>query len=272
MASPTRNDSPAHPRRRAVVTGASSGFGAATARRLADAGFDVILAARRLERLEDLAEEINDRHREGDGGDRARAIRLDVTDRASVDALAETPGLERLDLLVNNAGAALGLDRMDLDGDVVERRWRQMYELNVMGVLLTTRALLPALRASGDAQIVNVGSTAGRETYPGGGGYTASKHALVALTRTLRLELLGEPIRITEVAPGLAETEFSMVRFGGDRERADAVYDGLDPLTADDVADAIVWAATRPSHVNIDEIVMRPRAQATSTAVHREES
>lgn len=268
MAPETRNDS--HPRRarRAVVTGASSGFGAATARKLADAGFDVVLAARRLERLEALAAEIGEKH----GDDRARAVRLDVTDRDSVESLAATSGLDRLDVLVNNAGAALGLDRMDLDGDVVERRWRQMYELNVIGVLLTTRALLPALRASGDGQIVNVGSTAGRETYPGGGGYTASKHALVALTRTLRIELLGEPIRITEVAPGLAETEFSMVRFGGDRERADAVYDGLEPLTADDVADAIVWAATRPSHVNIDEIVLRPRAQATSTAVHREPS
>jgi NADP-dependent 3-hydroxy acid dehydrogenase YdfG len=268
MAPETRNDPSSRPARRAVVTGASSGFGAATARKLADEGFDVVLAARRLERLEALAGEINDTA----GREVARAVHLDVTDRDSVEALAATPGLERLDLLVNNAGAALGLDRMDLTGDVVERRWRQMYELNVLGVLLTTRALLPALRASGDAQIVNVGSTAGRETYPGGGGYTASKHALVALTRTLRIELLGEPIRITEVAPGLAETEFSMVRFGGDRERADAVYDGLDPLTADDVADAIVWAATRPSHVNIDEIVMKPRAQATSTAVHRQES
>jgi len=146
-----------------------------------------------------------------------------------------------------------------------------MWETNVLGVMRVTRALLPALRASGDSHVINLGSTAGFETYVGGAGYTGSKHALKALTRTLRQELLGEPIRVTEVAPGMVETEFSLVRFAGDAERAKAVYRGMQPLTAEDVADCIAWVATRPSHVNIDEIVVRPRDQATSTMVHRRE-
>jgi len=248
----------------AVVTGASSGIGAATARALAKAGFAVTLGARRLDRLAAVAAEI--------GG---TALALDVTDPASVlRFVAEATGgggrSGGLNLLVNNAGGALGLDRLESSED---SSWETMFATNVLGVVRVTRALLPALVASGAGHIVNVGSTAGRETYPGGSGYTAAKHGLKALTATLRLELLGRPVRVTEVAPGLVgETEFSLVRFGGDAERARAVYRGLTPLTPEDVADCIVWAATRPAHVNIDEIVLRPLDQATSTAVHRRES
>jgi len=191
-----------------------------------------------------------------------------LTTRASSDAsVAEfARGLERVDLLVNNAGNAFGLEPI-AEADL--ESWRAMYDLNVLGVLRVTRALLPKLLASDDALVVNLGSTAGIETYPGGGGYTASKHALRALTRTLRLELLGRPVRVTEISPGLAATEFSLVRFGGDAERAGKVYEGMTPLVAADIAETIVWVASRPSHVNIDEIVVRPRDQASSTLVHR---
>ena len=242
------------PERTAVVTGASSGIGAATALALAQAGFRVYLGARRQDRLQEVAEPVG-----------ATPLPLDVTDLESIEAFAaHLPS--QVHLLVNNAGGALGVDRVETASD---EDWQRMWETNVLGVMRVTRALLPALRASGDGHIVNLGSIAGFETYVGGAGYTGSKHALRALTRTLRLELLGEPIRVTEVAPGLVETEFSLVRFKGDAERAKSVYRGLDPLTPEDVADCIVWAATRPSHVNIDEIVVRPRDQATATQVHR---
>jgi NADP-dependent 3-hydroxy acid dehydrogenase YdfG len=240
----------------AVVTGASAGIGAATAQALAGAGFHVFLGARRLDRLAEVASPL---------GGRATALPLDVTDPEGVAAFAA--GLpERLHLLVNNAGGAHGLDRIE---SAKEEDWEWMWETNVMGTLRLTRALLPRLKASGDGHVINIGSIAGFETYAGGAGYTAAKHAVRAFTHTLRLELLGEPIRVTEIAPGLAETEFSRVRFAGDEERAKSVYRGLDPLTAGDVADCVVWAATRPSHVNIDEIVVRPRDQATATMVHR---
>jgi NADP-dependent 3-hydroxy acid dehydrogenase YdfG len=246
-------------RKTAVVTGASSGIGAATARALAQAGYAVTVGARRLDRLEALASEI--------GG---RALPLDVTDPASVErfvAAVQEAAAEGLNLLVNNAGGALGLDRLE---DARDDSWETMFATNVLGVVRMTRALLPALVASGAGHVVNLGSTAGRETYPGGAGYTAAKHGLKALTQTLRVELLGRPVRVTEVAPGLVgETEFSLVRFGGDAERARAVYQGLTPLTPEDVADCVVWAATRPAHVNIDEIVLRPLAQANSTTVYR---
>lgn len=237
----------------AVVTGASSGIGAATSRALARAGFAVVTGARRLPRIEALAAEI--------GG---RAVQLDVTDPASVEAFVTA--VPEVHLLVNNAGGALGLDRLE---DASEEHWRTMWDTNVMGLVRMTRALVPSLVASGDGHVVNVGSIAGFETYRGGGGYTAAKHAVRAITQTLRLELLGRPVRVTEVAPGLVETEFSLVRFQGDAERARAVYAGMTPLSADDVADCIVWAATRPPHVNIDEIVVRPRDQATATEVAR---
>ncbi len=237
----------------AVVTGASAGIGAATARGLAAAGYRVIAAARRLERLEALAAEI--------GGE---PCRLDVTDPASVAEL--TAGLDRLDLLVNNAGGALGLDPVEQSDD---ERWRVMWETNVLGLMRMTRALLPALRAAGNGHVINVGSVSGFEIYTGGAGYTSVKHAARAVTQTLRLELLGEPIRITEINPGLVATEFALVRFGGDEERAAATYRGMTPLTGDDVAECIVWAAGRPPHVNIDEIVVRPRDQASVAHIHR---
>jgi NADP-dependent 3-hydroxy acid dehydrogenase YdfG len=242
--------------RQAVVTGASSGIGAATARALAREGYAVVCAARRGDRIEALAAEI--------GG---RAVTCDVTDPASVRALAESVD-GPLHVLVNNAGGAIGSDPVE---SADPQHWRAMYDVNVIGVLQVTQALLPALRASGDGLIVNVGSTAGRIAYEGGGGYTAAKHGTQVITETLRLELCGEPIRVTEIAPGMVRTdEFSLIRFGGDQEKADAVYAGVpDPLVAEDVADAIAWVATRPSHVNVDELVIRPRAQAAQHKVHR---
>jgi NADP-dependent 3-hydroxy acid dehydrogenase YdfG len=242
--------------RTAVVTGASSGIGAATARTLAAAGFRVFCAARRADRIGALADEID-----------GVAVPCDVTSRESVAGLAEAVG-GRLDVLVNNAGGAFGSDPVE---SADPGQWRDMYDVNVLGTLHVTQALLPALRASGDGVIVNVGSTAGRIAYEGGGGYTAAKHGVQVMTETLRLELVGEPIRISEVAPGMVRTdEFALVRFEGDREQADAVYAGVpDPLVAEDVADAIGWIATRPAHVNIDELVIRPRAQAAQHKVHR---
>lgn len=237
----------------AVITGASAGIGAATARRLAKEGFDLVLGARRMDRLEEVANEC--------GG---TALRLDVAEPDSVRAFCDA--VERVDVLVNNAGMAEGLTPLS---ELSDEAAAKMWSVNVMGVIRMTRALLPKIEASGAGHVVNVGSTAGFETYRGGGGYTASKHALRALTQTLRLELLGKPVRVTEVAPGLVETEFSLVRFGGDEEKAKQPYAGIEPLTADDIADCIVWAVTRPPHVDIDEIVVRPVAQARSTEVAR---
>lgn len=237
----------------AVVTGASAGIGAATARALAAEGFSVVVGARRLDRLEALAAEI--------GG---RALALDVTQPESVEAFAaEVP---ELTLLVNNAGGAQGVETI---AQADEAKWLWMYETNVLGLMRMTRRFLPALETSGDGLVINVGSIAGFETYAGGAGYTAVKHAVRAITRTLRLELLGRPVRVTEIAPGLVESEFSLVRFAGDAERAAAVYRGLTPLSPADVAEAIRWVATRPPHVNIDELVIRPRDQATAHHLHR---
>lgn len=242
--------------RTAVVTGASSGIGEATARELARLGFRVVCAARRVDRLEALAAEI--------GG---VAVACDVTDPASVAGLAEAAG-DVVHVLVNNAGGAFGVDRVETADPA---QWRQMYDVNVIGILHVTQALLPALRSSGDGLIVNVGSTAGRAAYETGAGYVAAKHGTRVVTETLRLELNGEPIRISEIAPGMVHTEeFSLVRLGGDQARADAVYAGVpDPLVAGDVADAIGWIATRPAHVNIDELVIKPRAQAAVHKLHR---
>ena len=240
----------------ALVTGASSGIGAATARALAAAGHEVICAARRTDRIVDLAAEID-----------GRAVTCDVTDADSVDALAAEVG-DRLAVLVNNAGGAYGLDPV-ATGDIED--WRTMYEVNVIGTLRVTQALLPSLVA-GEGIIVNVGSTAGRTSYEGGAGYTAAKHALATMTETMRLELVDQPVRITEIAPGMVHTEgFSLTRFKGDSERADKVYAGVaEPLVADDIADAITWMATRPPHVNVDLLVIKPRAQAAAHKVHRE--
>ncbi|MFF0297950.1 SDR family NAD(P)-dependent oxidoreductase [Kitasatospora sp. NPDC004614] len=239
----------------AVVTGASSGIGAATARRLAADGFQVVLTARRTERIEVLAKEL--------GG---RAFTLDVTDRAAVDAFAAEVG--RVDVLVNNAGGALGADSVEA-GDPED--WRTMFEVNVLGVLHLTQALLPALRATGDGTVLIMSSTAALAAYEGGGGYVAAKHAVHSVAQTLRLELVGEPIRVIEIAPGMVKSEgFALTRFRGDQAKADAVYAGVDaPLTSEDIADTVSWAVTRPAHVNIDLLVVRPRAQAANHKVHR---
>ncbi len=239
-------------RRVAVVTGASSGIGAATAARLAAEGFDVIAGARRIDRLRDVVAPF--------GG---RAVALDVRDRASVEAFAAQ--VERCDVLVNNAGGAYGLEPV---AGADDEHWRTMWETNVLGLMFVTRALLPLLEGSGGGHIVNIGSIAAFEAYAGGAGYTSVKHGVRAITRTLRLELLGKRIRVTEIDPGLVETEFSVVRLGSE-ERAAKVYEGMTPLTGGDIADCVAWAVTRPWHVNIDEMVVRPVAQATARDVAR---
>lgn len=247
--------------RTAVITGASSGIGAATARRLAAAGFRVVLAARRKERVDALAAELTE------AGHEAEAYVLDVTDRAAVESFAA--GLDRCDVLVNNAGGAVGAETV---AAAAPADWRAMYEVNVVGVVQVTQALLPALIASGDGTIVVMSSTAGHVAYEGGGGYVAAKHGAHAIAATLRLELCGEPVRVIEIAPGMVKTdEFAVNRYRGDEAQAAAVYEGVaEPLTADDVADTVEWAVTRPSHVNIDMMVIRPRAQAAQHKVHRE--
>ena len=239
----------------ALVTGASSGIGEATARRLAAEGYEVVVAARRRDRLERLASEI-------EGG----AVTLDVTSESSVAELAEA--VPACHVLVNNAGGALGLDQIaGADPD----DWRWMYEVNVLGTLRVTRVLLPALVASGQGHVVVMSSTAGHIVYEGGGGYAAAKHGATAFAETLRLELCGQPVRVTEIAPGMVKTEgFGMVRFRGDREKAEAVYRGVaEPLAAADIADCVAWSVTRPPHVNIDTIIVRPLAQAAQHKVHR---
>ncbi|HUQ00094.1 MAG TPA: SDR family NAD(P)-dependent oxidoreductase [Aeromicrobium sp.] len=238
----------------AVVTGAGSGIGAATARALAEEGFHVVCAARRTERIQAVADEI--------GG---TAVTCDVTSSEDVARLAEAVG-PRLDVLVNNAGGAYGLDPVT-ESDPAQ--WRAMYDVNVIGAMQVTKALVPALVASGAGTIVNVGSTAGRVAYEGGGGYTAAKHALAVVTETLRLELNGQPVRVTEIAPGMVKTEeFSLVRLG-DEASAEAVYAGIDALVAEDIAEAIRWVVTRPPHVDIDLMVIKPLAQAAMHKVHR---
>ena len=239
-----------------VVTGGSSGIGAATARALARDGWHAVIGARRVERCRELAEEID-----------GTALPLDVTDGASVAAFAESVrALGPLRGLVNNAGGAKGTETV-LDAD--EEHWRWMWESNVLGTVRVLRALLPALIDSGDGHVVTITSIAALEVYDGGSGYTSAKHAEGALHRTLRGELLGQPVRLTEIAPGLVETEFSLVRFGGDEEKASKPYQGLTPLTADDVAETITFAMGRPSHVNIDQLVIKPRDQATGMRAHR---
>ena len=247
--------------RTAVVTGASSGIGAATAERLAREGYHVVLVARRLDRLEEVAARIAD-----DGGS-AQISHLDVTDRNQVDALAGS--LSRCDVLVANAGGAVGADQIaDADAD----DWLTMYNSNVLGTFHTVQALLPDLIASGDGTVVIMGSTAGLTAYEGGGGYVAAKHGTHAIAATLRLELCGQPVRVIEIAPGMVKTdEFALTRYGGDAAKAAAVYAGVaEPLTAQDVADAVTWVVTRPSHVNVDLMVLRPRAQAAQHKVFRQ--
>lgn len=242
---------------RAVVTGASSGIGAATVRRLRAEGWDVVAVARRTYRLAALAQETG-----------AEAFRADLTVADDVARLAaHVRATGGLTALVNNAGGALGLDRVE-DGDL--DGWRAMFELNVLGTLRTTQALLPILREHGGGDLLVVTSTAAHAPYEGGAGYVGAKHAERMLTTTLRLELVGEPIRVIEIAPGnVATDEFALVRFHGDAERAAKVYQGYQPLVAEDIADAITWALTRPEHVNIDLMIVRPRAQASNTSIAR---
>lgn len=236
-----------------MVTGASAGIGAATAKSLAALGFQVICVARRADRIQALADEI--------GG---TAIVADVTDQAAVDAMAAQ--LDRVDVLVNNAGGARGLEPV-ADADI--DHWRWMWESNVLGTLRVTRALLPKLIDSGDGLIITVTSIAAVEIYDNGAGYTSAKHAQGVLHRTLRSELLGKPVRLTEVAPGMVQTDFSLNRFDGDEQRAEKVYEGVTPLVAEDIAEVIGFVASRPSHVDLDLIVIRPRDQVSGATGSR---
>lgn len=237
----------------AVITGASSGIGEATARRLAAEGFEVVLGARRLDRIEALAKEL--------GG---RGAYLDVTDTDSVASFVK--GIDECAVLVNNAGGALGRDEI---ATADEEQWRWMFDANVLGMLRITQRLLPALKRSGDGRIVVISSLAGSQTYPGGGGYNAAKFGAHTFADVLRMETVADPIRVIEIAPGLVETEFALVRFDGDQAMADAVYAGITPLVADDIADCISFAVTRPSHITISQLEVLPRDQATATLVHR---
>jgi NADP-dependent 3-hydroxy acid dehydrogenase YdfG len=240
----------------AVVTGASSGIGAATARRLAEEGYDVIAAARRRDRLDELAAT----------HDHIRAVELDVTSAESVASLAAEA--QDIAVLVNNAGGAIGTETVER-ADPAD--WQQMFDTNVLGVLRVTQVLLPALERGSGGHIVITGSIAGHVVYEGGGGYTTAKHGAAVIGETLRLELNGRPIRITEIAPGMVQTDgFALTRMRGDAAAADKVYEGVpNPLTAEDIADCIAFAVTRPAHVNIDLLVVKPLAQAAPHKIVR---
>lgn len=245
------------------VTGASSGIGEAVARAFAAQGARILTCARRLERIEELAASLTREH-----GVPAHAFRLDVRDRAAVDAaVAGLPDEWRaIEILVNNAGLSRGLDK--LPAGLVED-WDEMIDANVKGLLYVSRAVVPGMIERGRGHIINIGSIAGRETYPGGNVYCATKFAVKALSNAMRLDLNGTPLRVSEIAPGMVETEFSLVRFHGDAERAAKVYQGLRPLAPDDVADAAVWCATRPPHVDVSELVIMPTAQASTFLTFR---
>jgi NADP-dependent 3-hydroxy acid dehydrogenase YdfG len=251
MSTPTTDS----PRPVAVVTGASSGIGAATARHLVAAGFDVVLGARREDRLKELVAEL---------GSAARYAVLDVTDAGSITAFCEA--VQACRVLINNAGGALGRDPIASADD---SDWTTMFETNVLGLMRMTRALLPKLVASGNGHVVNIGSIAAFEIYVGGAGYIAAKHGARAVNDVLRVELNGQPVRVSEIDPGMVETEFSVVRFAGDADAAAKVYQGMTPLVADDIADVVAYVVTRPAHVDIDTVVIRPRDQARSWLVHR---
>jgi 3-hydroxy acid dehydrogenase / malonic semialdehyde reductase len=247
-----------------LVTGASSGIGLATATAFAREGARVAIAARRADRIAEIKSALTEAY-----GVEVFARQMDVRDveqaESTVRAVHDYFG--RFDILVNNAGLARGLRPVE-EGD--EGEWREMMETNVMGLLWVTRAAIPLMRNQGSGHIINLGSIAGHEVYAKGSVYCASKFAVKAITRALRLELVGSNIRITSVDPGMVETEFSSVRFGGDEERAKSVYEGVQPLSGDDVAECILFAANRPPHVNIDEILVKPTAQASATVVFRE--
>ncbi len=244
----------------ALITGASSGIGAACASKFAERGIRLILAARRIERLEKLAAELSVE---------THLIQLDVRDRETVEkAIYGLPSdWEAIDILVNNAGLSRGLEKLhegNIDG------WEEMIDTNVKGLLYVSRAVIPGMVARGRGHIINIGSIAGHEVYPGGNVYCATKHAVDALSKGMRIDLVDTPIRVSTVDPGLVETEFSQVRFYGDKEKAKSVYRGYTPLTGDDIADAIVWIADRPEHVQIAEMIIFPTAQASAMVVHKE--
>ena len=243
------------------ITGATSGIGRATALLLGEKGYRVVACGRRESRLAELAESL---------GERMHPLVFDVRDRQAVrDAVDSLPaGFAQVDVLVNNAGNAHGLDRIQ-EGDPDD--WDAMIDINVKGLLYVTKMLLPALLRSPSGQILNIGSTAGKEVYPRGNVYCASKHAVDAINKGLRIDLLGTGVRVGAIHPGLVETEFSQVRFKGDTERADQVYAGFEPLRAEDIAEIIWFAISRPAHVNIADLVVMPTAQANSTLVHRED-
>ena len=245
------------------VTGASSGIGQATALGFAALGARILMCARRADRLEKLAETIEYEHKAA-----VHYFRLDVRDQPSVETAVAglAPEWRAIDVLVNNAGLSRGLDRLP-DGLLDD--WEEMIDTNVKGLLYVSRAVIPGMVERGRGHVINIGSTAGRDVYPGGNVYCATKFAVRALSQALRQDLHGTPVRVSEVAPGMVETEFSLVRFHGDAERAGKVYQGLTPLGPDDIADAVVWCATRPAHVNVNELVLMPTAQASATMVHR---
>ena len=245
------------------VTGASAGIGQSTVKAFAAHGARILMCARRADRLEKLARAIERDHKSA-----VHFFPLDVCDQAAVDkAVAALPkDWQAVEVLVNNAGLSRGMDKLP-NGLVSD--WEEMIDANVKGLLYVTRAVLPGMIERGRGHVINIGSIAGREVYPGGNVYCATKFAVKALSNAMRLDLNGTPIRVSEVAPGMVETEFSLVRFHGDAERAAKVYKGLTPLGPDDIAEAIVWCATRPPHVNVSEVVIMPTAQASTTLVHR---
>jgi serine 3-dehydrogenase len=248
--------------RTVLITGASAGIGAACARAFAAEGARLVLAARRAERLQELADKLRG------GGTDVLALELDVRDAAAVSqVIGGLPGeWSGIDVLVNNAGLGRGLDKL-WQGQPAD--WDEMVDTNVKGLLYVTGAVVPGMVKRGHGHVINLGSVAGHEVYPGGAVYCATKHAVAAITRGLRMDVLGTGIRVSTVDPGMVETEFSVVRFHGDEGRAKNVYRDMTPLTPDDIAETIVWVATRPAHVCIDEIIIKPTDQASATLVHR---
>lgn len=246
-----------------LITGASAGIGLSTARLFARKGSNLILTARRRDRLETLKQELESNH-----GISVSIHAFDISNRTACESfVAEIPKhMQNVDILVNNAGLGRGMDKLHESGF---DGWEEMIDTNVKGLLYITRLIVPRMVERRTGHVINVGSIAGREVYPGGNIYCASKHAVKAISDALRIELVDTPIRVTEIAPGLVETEFSVVRFRGDTEKADNVYKGIDPLTGEDIADLIAFAATRPPHVQINQVVVMPTDQATSTIVHR---
>ena len=248
-----------------LVTGASSGIGKACAEAFAARGSRLLLVARRSDRLEELAKELGDRN-----NTEVSTSTLDVRDRGAVDSWVQglAPEWQEIDVLVNNAGLSRGLSPLH-EGEVED--WEEMIDTNVKGLLYVTRAVLPGRVERGSGHVINIGSIAGHEVYPGGTVYCATKHAVTALNRGLGIDTLGTGVRVSSVDPGMVETEFSIVRFRGDSERAESVYDGLEALRSDDVAEAVVFCATRPPHANVREMILMPTAQAAAVFSHRTE-